>query len=106
MLDLDKAKEELAESSYREIQVKTAWTWASRACVAYSIVVSAEPEAKLAPWTLADEYAHEAIEHAALVEDNGKVLEEVRKSIQEFRDRADLNLKSIFSQTKDPIGDI
>jgi hypothetical protein len=63
MLDLAKADAELRAKSLAEIQSDTAYAWASRAVVAMQFY-----QATAAPqwWNDAREYAHEAIEHAAL----------------------------------------
>lgn len=53
---LDKAETELAEKTLHDIQIETALTWCGRACVAARKGLSAD----------AKEYAHEAVEHAAL----------------------------------------
>lgn len=53
---LDKARDELAEKSLHDIQIETALTWCGRACMAAQMGLAAD----------AKEYAHEAIEHAAL----------------------------------------
>jgi hypothetical protein len=53
---LGRAVKELTVKTLTEIQVETAVTWANRACAAMHIF---KPED-------AREYAHEAIEHAAL----------------------------------------
>lgn len=74
MLDVKKAKDELSKKSYREIQEVTAWTWASRAAASYENVLTAESEAVIATLLLAEEYYHEALEHAALVDVGGSDL--------------------------------
>lgn len=53
---MEKATEELKDKSLNDIQVATALTWCGRACAA----------AKMKNESDATEYAHEAIEHAAL----------------------------------------
>ena len=53
---LDKARNELAARTLRDIQRETALTWCGRACVAAQMGLESD----------AREYAHEAIEHAAL----------------------------------------
>ena len=71
-LKIDKAKEELKEKSYLEIQKSTAWTWASRAAVSYDLAIDEKDlSRKVAVFQVAEEYHHEAIEHAALYEDGG-----------------------------------
>lgn len=67
---LDKAQGELAEKSLHDIQVETALTWCGRACVAARMGLAAD----------AKEYAHEAIEHAALSGVND-LLDAVRQAL-------------------------
>jgi len=75
MVDLSeqvkKAAAELRVKSLKDIQVETAKTWAGRACVASGLGLKQD----------AIEYAHEAIEHAAL---SGKerLLTDIRASLQ------------------------
>jgi hypothetical protein len=65
MLDLAKASKELDEKNLMQIQSATAYTWGSRAAVAYNRFLSTG----LISWLRdADEYYHEALEHAALVQ--------------------------------------
>lgn len=53
---VEKAKQELAVRSLRDVQVETALTWAGRAVAAAAMGKKDD----------AHEYAHEALEHAAL----------------------------------------
>jgi hypothetical protein len=93
MLNIQKAKDELKESSYLEIQKKTAWTWASRAAASYDLAIEEKnTHRKVAVFMVAEEYHHEAIEHAALYEDGGDLLKEVDKELEPFRDRATADL--------------
>ena len=93
MLKLDKAKDELKEKSYLEIQKQTAWTWASRAAASYDLAIEEkEITRKVAVFQVAEEYHHEAIEHAALYEDGGKLLGEVDKELEPYRERATADL--------------
>lgn len=64
---ITKAEEELDRVTLHDVQIKTAYTWAGRAIVA----------ARRGMHDDAHEYAHEAIEHAALT-GNDKVLQEIR----------------------------
>lgn len=68
MLKIKEAKEELAKKSYRDIQEQTSWTWASRAVVSYQNVLTVSKDKKISTYLLAEEYYHESVEHAALVE--------------------------------------
>ena len=64
---------ELQKKSLRQIQVDTAYKWSGRACAA----------AMLGRMDDAEEYAHEAIEHAALSGDD-RLLAEVRRAHARF----------------------
>ncbi len=75
MLDLREqikaAAAELRVKSLKDVQVATAKTWAGRACVAASMGLAQD----------AVEYAHEAIEHAALSGKEG-LLTDIRASLR------------------------
>jgi hypothetical protein len=73
MLKVEDAKKELKEKSYDEIQVETAWKWASRAAASFENVISAPIGKKLSFFMAGQEYLHEAVEHASLAEDDGLV---------------------------------
>lgn len=90
MLKIEKAKEELSKKSYRDIQEETAWTWASRACASYSNVLYEEVSNKISILMIAEEYAHESIEHASLVSDNSgpSLLRNIQDSIAPFSSAA------------------
>lgn len=93
-LKLDKAKKELKEKSYLEIQKSTAWTWASRAAVSYDLSIEEkDSHRKVALFMVAEEYHHEAIEHAALYEDGGDLLKKVDADLEPYRDRATADLQ-------------
>ena len=87
MLDLEKAKKELREKSYDEIQVSTAWTWGSRAAASFKNVKSMDREAKVSAFILGQEYLHEAIEHASLAKNEGLV-ELVKMEVSEYESEA------------------
>lgn len=89
MLNIEAAKEELSEKSFVDIQIDTAWKWASRAAVAYEASVEAQDRAEKLGWYLQGvEYGHEAIEHSALVEDKGKILAEIQSSLEDYSSKA------------------
>ncbi len=69
-----RALDELKKKSLTEIQVETALVWCGRACAAAQLGLQVD----------AVEYAHEAIEHAALSGDDG-VLTYVRGLLTQFR---------------------
>jgi hypothetical protein len=79
---VEKASGELSQKSLHDIQVETAYTWCGRACAASHKVASGHPDVDR---LLGDaiEYAHEAIEHAALSGDDA-VLDEVRATLRAY----------------------
>jgi hypothetical protein len=85
-MDWDKylkaAKDELATKTYFEIEKDTAFKWAARAIESYK---KAEPSGDLELFLNAEEYRHEAIEHAAMVNDNFETLKEIEIKIEEHR---------------------
>jgi hypothetical protein len=95
MLDLEKAKQELAGKSINDIQTETAWTWASRACVSYQNSVTSQGSAKLSLWSLGLEYEHEALEHAALVE-GMDLVKEVKNQVESYREQAASSIDELF----------
>lgn len=72
-IDLDKARRELLSKSLHDIQCETALVWCARACVAAEMGLDHD----------ATEYAHEAIEHAALCDDD-TLLSGVRRKLAAF----------------------
>ena len=99
MLNLEKARKELEEKSYHDIQRETAWSWASRAAVNYEFVLEAAKDQKVSAWTQAEEYAHEAIEHASLVEKDGpKLLKEIQDAIKPYQEKAIEHIEKLLEQ--------
>lgn len=78
-IDLDKGNKDIKEKSLAEIQKDTAYTWASRALASYKTLENTG----LWEWNHdAEEYAHEALEHAALIgETHPHVLPEIQELI-------------------------
>lgn len=91
MFDLKKASEELSKSNIHTIQVAAAYSWGSRACVAFQNFL----KTKDVRWYHdALEYYHESLEHAALVENKkAGTLKEVQNKIQPLADEALLIIK-------------
>jgi hypothetical protein len=94
-----KARVELKEKTYLEIQEATATTWCARALECFdSARTSRRLVGKFGWFTVACEYAHEAIEHAALFEDGGSLLGEVETACDEARKLAQ---ESIVAMAKE-----
>lgn len=87
MLDLDKAREELKNKSYGQLQTDTAWIWSSRACVSYENSVTATGQDKLVFWSVAEELFHEGLEHAALSDEEGLV-KVIRDAVHPYQEKA------------------
>jgi hypothetical protein len=92
-LKVKEAREELGGKSYLEIQKDTAWKWASRGAASYDLSIEEKDLArKVAIFSVAEEYYHEAVEHAALYEDGGELLGKVDKELEQYRERATADL--------------
>jgi hypothetical protein len=98
-LKVAEAKKELSENSYSMIQEQTAFKWASRAAATYELLLSVEREKKIVTWTIAEEYAHEAVEHASLVGDHAAdIVEEIQDALSDYQADAFDHLEDVFSQ--------
>lgn len=76
MFKIEDALVEIQQKSLNDIQKETAYKWASRACAAYILNDKFR----------AHEFAHEAIEHAALHSD--EVLADIRKTLKDYDEGA------------------
>jgi hypothetical protein len=77
------ARHELAHKTRQDVDRETAWKWAARAVAAYQRSQhSTDPLRDAMSWIRdAQDYYHEAIEHAALADHSGEVLRVVREWI-------------------------
>lgn len=100
MIDLNKARQELGEKNLQQIQTETAWTWASRAAVSFENCLVAKGSKKLACWSIGEEYYHEALEHAALVEGED-VIGQVKKELEPYHEKAALDMDKTFGGTNE-----
>jgi hypothetical protein len=97
MLKLKDAKEELSKKCYAEIQEETAWKWASRAAASYENVLTEPQVGKIGVFLMAEEYYHEAIEHAALVDVGAKrLVAEVQQAVHPYANKAYEDVESSF----------
>lgn len=70
-LDIQAALEEVRNKTAAEIEEETAYKWAARAIACYRYYA----QTLATSWLIkADNFEHEAIEHAAFVRDNGVTL--------------------------------
>lgn len=94
-LKIDEAKQELKDKAYLEIQKETAWKWASRAGASYDLAIEEKDLCrKVAVFQIAEEFYHEAIEHAALHEDGGDLVSKVEKELDQYKERATADLQN------------
>lgn len=85
-LNVNKALSEVKDKTVEQINTETAWNWGSRAAACYQLYREATSEEEKDKWSgLGDDYRHEALEHAALVEDEGKLVGEVSRALAPFR---------------------
>lgn len=97
MIDVEKARRELKDRSYEEIQEDTAYTWGSRALAeAQNVITSTTIKEKLRSWTLALEYYTEAVEHAASGRDG--FLDKIKDELNSDMDAAVTELENFFEE--------
>lgn len=88
MLDLAKARKELAAKDLLAIERETALTWGGRAAGSYSFVLEESDHAEqMRCFWEGETYRSEAVEHAAMTEDSD-FLEMVLKEIEGHRSKA------------------
>lgn len=79
---LAEARDEIARKSRAQIEQDTAWRWAARGVAAYEVAAarySTYPQGRFSRWLVdTTTYLGEAIEHAALADNTGEVLRQVR----------------------------
>ncbi|MBI4393534.1 MAG: hypothetical protein HY556_07035 [Euryarchaeota archaeon] len=89
MLELEKAIVELQAKSMEEIERETAMKWGSRAAASYTLVGrEVTPGARFKRFYEAENFRQEAFEHASMVEDDGALLQSIRKEVEEHRSAA------------------
>lgn len=81
-LDVEGAFREVQEKSDREIESDTAHKWAARAIACFQLHQST---GELRWFLRGNDYRHEAIEHAALVEDGGATMLALIAEVDRFR---------------------
>ena len=86
MLNVEKALGEVKGKTEVQINIETAWTWGSRAAASYKLSNETNDPKEKEKWVrLGDAYRHESLEHASLVEDEGKLVGEVSRALAPFR---------------------
>lgn len=103
-MDFDKALRELRDKTIDDIERMTAETWGARALASYQLLEEEEDmAARLRRFCEGENYRQEALEHAAMVEDGGKLLEEIRHQVLARRERALQELRSVSAVAR--VGD-
>lgn len=88
-LDLEKARDELAGKSMVEIERATALTWGGRAVASFQCSLEAKSiHDRFKCFYEGENYRQEALEHAAMTEDRGKLVGEMHDEIEAVRRRA------------------
>jgi len=88
LLDLEKARKELASKDLQTIERDTAITWGGRAGASYANVLDEEDHSEGMRWFWeAETYRAEAIEHAAMTED-ARFLERLTLEVESHRAKA------------------
>jgi hypothetical protein len=97
-LNLEKGAKDISSKTLAQIQEDTAWTWASRAAACY------EKLKETGDWkwkTDAEEYRHEAVEHAALIGDTRPtVLQEIHDALEKYRTKAQKEAEAMNKSEK------
>jgi hypothetical protein len=74
MKRLRAARQEVAKKSDRQIELETAQKWAARALACFERAAKTSGAAAVEWKRRAEDYRHEALEHAALMQDGGKTV--------------------------------
>jgi hypothetical protein len=96
MLDIQKALEELKNKNLDQIQTDTAWSWASRAAASFQNCLQSQGIKKMTCFAIGEEYMHEALEHAALVE-GADILSQVKKELVPYQEKAAQDVDQMFA---------
>lgn len=89
ILDITEAKEEVQNETESDIEAKTAIKWAQRSCACFELAFEASDEMQTLSWLFrANLYEHEMIEHGSFIEDDGKLLDELKRETMASKMRA------------------
>jgi hypothetical protein len=88
-MDIEKARSEIEKTPMEDIERQTALTWGARAVASYHLC---QEDGTLMPrfrhfWE-GENYRQESFEHAAMAEDDGELLKQVREEIEQARSLA------------------
>lgn len=82
-MSLADARKEVAAKSDRTIERETARKWADRAIACFeNYRLGVRPKNGICWQARAEDYSHEALEHAALARDRGRTLARIEKLIE------------------------
>lgn len=74
-LDIEAAQQDIRTKTKAQIETETAWVWASRAVACYLEARSCKDAVEQMKWLKqAEDYQHEALEHASQVRDGARTL--------------------------------
>lgn len=80
--DVAAALSEVQSKAEEQIEIETAYKWGSRAMACYQLY----SQTKNVKWLLqAEDYRHEAIEHASLAKDSGNTLRVVEEALDKYK---------------------
>lgn len=89
MLDITEALEEIQNENEAAIETKTALKWAARSAACFQLALEAEDEMVTLSWLFRGiDTEHEALEHAAFADDDGKLLAELKSDIMVYKMKA------------------
>ena len=83
--DIQAALTEVQTKTHVQIERETAYKWASRAIACYILTQQADDQDPLRWFLDAEDFRHEAVEHAAMSEDNGATLKRVEGEMMPHR---------------------
>jgi hypothetical protein len=98
MLKIEVAKEELSQKNFNQIQTETAWKWASRAAASFENCLTEKGSSKFASFVIGEEYFHEAVEHAALVQGED-LTAQVKDEVFPYQQAAADDIDKLFGGT-------
>jgi hypothetical protein len=89
--DIAEAMKEVQTKSEKQIERETASKWASRAMAVFILAAKeSDPKERCRLLDWGDDLKHEALEHAALAEDEGKLVGTVERAMKKYRDKIKL----------------
>jgi hypothetical protein len=84
-LDIANALKEMTTMTENEVETQAAASWAARAAACYELASRQDNLGDKFKWILrAKDQQHEALEHAALTEDGGKLVADVQRTLNAY----------------------